>query len=104
MFCGYAPPDSIAGIIKEGVKPVIKIDRKSVKNRCKTVDLKSFSSHMQRDDMLDYYSSVHCDKIALVHGEFQSKVRFAEELQNKIRERNKTGKVVCVNSSTVIKL
>ena len=104
MFCGYAPPDSIAGIIKEGVKPVIKIDRKSVKNRCKTVDLRSFSSHMQRDDMLDYYSSVHCDKIALVHGEFQSKVRFAEELQNKIRERNKTGKVVCVNSSTIIKL
>ena len=57
---------------------------------------------MQRDSLLDYYSSISCEKIYLVHGEMEKKIEFAAELQDKISEKNKTTRVVCVNKGTEI--
>ena len=72
--------------------------------KCQVVNLLSFSSHMQREDLLNYYSDGNFDKIAVVHSEFKSKVTFCSELQERISKKNKTGKVICVNKSTEILL
>lgn len=102
MFCGYSPENSLAGKIKKGKQKTVKIDGKNVSNKCDTTDLRSFSSHMQYDELLKYYSSVNCEKVALVHGNFQDKCEFAKDLQSEISKKNKTHKVVCVNKSTEI--
>ena len=102
MFCGFAHPNSLAGKIKTGDKKTITISGKSFKNKCNVVILNSFSSHMQHDDLLDYYSKINTPKIALVHGDFLEKCKFTTELQNKLFSVNKTGKVICVNRSTEI--
>lgn len=102
LFCGFAPQNSVAFDIKEGKKNTIRIDGKSVKNKCRVTDLKSFSSHMQHDDLLKYYSDVNCEKVALVHGNFDSKCKFAKELQDEISRKNKNSKVVIVNKNTEI--
>ena len=104
LFCGFAPQNSVAYNIKEGKKQSININGKSVANKCNVTDLKSFSSHMQHDDLLKYYSDVNCEKVALVHGEFKSKCEFAKELQQEISRKNKTGKVIVVNKDTEILL
>lgn len=102
MFCGFAHPNSLAGKIKAGDKKSVTISGKSFKNKCNVVILNSFSSHMQHDDLLDYYSKINTPKIALVHGDFSEKCKFATELQDKLHSVNKTGKVICVNRSTEI--
>ena len=55
---------------------------------------------MQHDQLLDYYSSIQCNKIYLVHGQQPEKIKFAEELKNEIARKNHTTQVVCVNKST----
>lgn len=102
LFCGYAPEGSLADKIKTGVQKYITIEGKSIPNKAFVTKLVSFSSHIQHDAMLDYYSDINCEKIALVHGNFKDKELFCKELQDELSSKNKTTKVVCVNSSTVI--
>lgn len=104
LFCGFAPENSMAYKIKEGKQKTVRVEGKSVLNRCSVTDLKSFSSHMQRDDLLKYYSDVNCEKVALVHGEFSNKCEFAKVLQEEIFKKNRSSKVVIVNKNTEILL
>lgn len=104
VFCGFSVDSSLASIIKEGKVKTIKLGGKRVANRCRVVDLHSFSSHMQKDSLLEYYSNVDCEKILLVHGDMQGKVEFANELANAISKNNKTSKVICVNKGHTLTL
>ena len=106
LFVGYASENTLASTIKKakGSKSKIKIDDVEYKNRCKIYDFKSFTSHMHHDDLLDYYSSISADKICLVHGEQNSKIEFAKELQNAIELKGNRAKGVCVNRYTSINL
>lgn len=98
MFVGYIPTDGGIGIkIKEGKCKHITVSGKRVANRCKIVSLKSFTSHMQYDELLEYYSSVKTPKILLVHGDQDGKIEFAKVLQEKISKKNSTTRVICGN-------
>ena len=94
VFCGFSAEGSIGAIIKEGKQKTITISGKKCANKCQVTNLMSFSSHAQRDTLLDYYSSVQCKKIILVHGEMSGKLDFAKELQERIFNNDNTGKVV----------
>lgn len=105
LFCGYASEGSLAWKIKNGTEQkTINIDGKPYRNKINIVDLLSFSSHMQREDLLNYYSEIQCEKIALVHSNFKDKCEFGKALQNIIANKNKTSKVIIVNKSTSINL
>jgi metallo-beta-lactamase family protein len=104
MFCGYSSEESLATKIKNKKQKTITIDGKSIPCRCQSVILNSFSSHMQREQLLKYYSEGNFDKIAIVHSNFDSKIKFCKELQEQISKKNKTNKVICVNKSTEILL
>lgn len=104
VFCGFSVDNSLASIIKDGYVKTIKLGGKRVANRCRIIDLHSFSSHMQKDSLLQYYSSVDCEKVILVHGEMESKLKFAEELEEAISKNDKTSKVICANRGTVISI
>ena len=102
MFIGFATSNTLAYKIKNYKKQkTININGKPVKNKCQIVDLHSFSSHMQRNELLNYYSSIVADKIYLVHSD-KNKIEFAQDLRNKISDKLKTTKVICVNRSTKI--
>ena len=90
--------------IKHGNKKVVEIAGKKVKNNAQIVMLNSFSSHMQHDQLLDYYSNIKCNKIYLVHGQQDSKTSFAHELKSLLEKKNKTTQVICVNKGTEGKL
>ena len=101
---GYAPPGSIAYTIKNETQKTITIAGLKRKNKCQITNLTSFSSHMQRDSLLEYYSSINCEKVYLVHGEMENKISFSQDLENKISENNRTTRVVCVNKGTEVLL
>lgn len=104
VFCGYAPPDSLAGKIKAGIQKYVSVAGRKIANRCNVTILHTFSSHIQRESLIKYYSDVYCEKVALVHGEFDGKIEFAKDLQEEISRKNRTSKVICVNKSTEIKI
>lgn len=104
LFCGYSTEGSLAWKIKNGnAQKTININGKPYKNKANIISLHSFSGHMNREDLLDYYSSIITEKVYLVHSD-QHKIEFKDDLQQKINEKLKTTKVVAVNKSTKITL
>lgn len=101
LFIGYSSPTSIAGKIKDGTQRSIKIDGKQYKNKCGITCLNSFSSHMQYDDLISYYTSIGAESIYLVHGEMEGKLEFANTLTDNLRKNNQTTRVVATNKGTV---
>ena len=49
---------------------------------------------MQRDSLLEYYGSVQCEKIILVHGDKQGRIDFTKYLQEEVSKNNNTSKIV----------
>lgn len=94
IFCGYSAEGSIGAIIKEGAQKTITVSGVRRANKCQVTNLLSFSSHMQRDSLLNYYGSVECEKVVLVHGEMQGKIDFAKDLQDEISKNNNTSRVI----------
>lgn len=100
VFCGYSTEGTLAWQIKEGDKKRIKIGDEWVSNRANIINLYSFSSHMQHDELLHYYSTIQANKIYLVHGQMESKLSFAKELKEALEHNNRTTQVICVNKGT----
>ena len=104
LFMGYSGEDTLAYKIKNGKdNKTININGKPYKNKAQIYDLKSFSSHMQRKDMINYYKSINCDAIYLVHSD-DNKIEFKHDLQDAITDCLKSTKVVAVNNGTKISL
>ena len=104
VFVGYSSEDSLAGIIKSGKKKYIEVDGINVKNKAKVVNLLSFTSHMQHNEMLEYYSDMNCRQIYLVHGDKNKQYEFAQLLEDKFRDKDKTTKVFVPRMNDAIEI
>ena len=104
LMIGYCGEDTLGYKIKHGKdNKTININGKPIKNKAQVCELHSFSSHIQHDQMLNYYKSINCEKIYLVHSD-DNKVEFKNELQEAINDCLKSTRVVAVNSGTKITL
>ena len=105
LLSGYCGVNTLGYKIKNGnTQKTITINGTSVKNKCQIVALKSQSSHMQRNDLINYYKGLNVEKIYLVHGDMQGKIELAEDLREEISKCSKTTKVCVVNKDTTCKL
>ena len=105
LFVGYAGEGTLAHKIKNAnSQKTINIAGKPVKNKCQIVNLKNFSSHMQREDLIKYYKSFNCQKIYLCHGDKEDKLEFKTDLENALADCLKSTRVVAVNSGTKISI
>lgn len=104
-FIGYAGIDTLAGKIKHGTEQkTININGKPFKNKAQLVDLHSYSSHIQRDDMINYYKSINCEKIYLCHGDTKARLELKEDLEKALADCCKSTRVIIVNKGTKISL
>ncbi len=101
VFIGYCPPNGLAADIKSN-KRQINIDGDIVDNNCNYTELVSFSSHASYEELMDYYNKLKYNKIALVHGEMEGKVAFAQTLQQSLIEQGKSARVIATNADTKI--
>lgn len=98
IFSGYASPSSVAAKIKtkdETGQKTIKIDKFTVLMNAQIVSLSSFSSHIQRSDLISYISSTKVsDYTVLVHGELSGRQELAEDLQKRYDDDCATTKIL----------
>jgi len=94
IFIGFAGENNLASQIKGGQKEV-KVDGELVSNKANITSLVSFSSHASYEELIDYYSTVRFDKIALTHGEYSGKLSFTKALQDKLSSQGKSSRVIC---------
>lgn len=101
---GYSSPDSNMGTVKarKPIKIMHEGELKEYESKCEILELTSFSSHMQAPAMTNYYTSIRCEKLVLVHGELVKKLRFAELLQEEYHKKDSTTRVYVMNKNEYI--
>lgn len=100
LFSGYCSENTLGNKIKNNKQKYITIDGKSYCNKCNIVNIKGQSSHMQRNELINYLKSINCEKIYLVHGSQKARIDLAEDLRKELQNCNKTSKVVIVTKGT----
>ena len=93
VFVGYSSPDSLASKIKSKKYDRIKINGEEYDNKANILNLLSFSSHIQHNDMLKYYSDMNVRNVYLVHGNLNRRIEFKKTLETEYRRKNKSTKV-----------
>lgn len=104
LFVGFSTPGSLASILKDPKKDSITIDTKEYKIRCSSYSLKSFSGHMPFPQLIDYYSSINCQKIVLHHGSTSAKLNLKAALEKCLEEKCKSARVIAANSSLIVRM
>ena len=99
LFVGFSTPGSLASLLKDNKVQSVTIDTKEYKCRCASYSLKSMSGHADFSSLLQYYSSVNCNKIVLHHASKEAKETFAKELKKELEKKCKSTRVVIANSS-----
>lgn len=103
LFTGYSTEGSLAYQLKEK-KPTVTMDGTEYKVKCQVDSLQSLSSHIPYFAMLEYYSSIHCNKIVLHHGNKDGKIQLKEDLDDLYSQKYLTTKVVVADRHTIIEL
>lgn len=103
IFCGYSGTNNLASQIKNGDK-IVKVDGEDVENNANITCLYSFSSHASYEELMEYYTNLRFNKIAIVHGDYEFKPNFCRALQENLYNKGNSAKVVCVNEGTKIYL
>lgn len=107
-FIGYSVEGTLSWKIKQKKTKTISINGKPVPSRCGVVNLASFSSHIQREDIIKYYSggmgTGTYGKIVLQHGNMKDRIELAKDIQEQIANRNRSDKVVIANKGFEITL
>lgn len=82
----------------------ISVQKEKIPNRADCITLSTFSSHAGHDDLVKYGSSLHTNKLVLVHGSSDSKKCLAEELTCAISDNDKTYRVMSAYSGMIVGL
>lgn len=98
-FIGYGGKGTLADRIQNGNKEVI-IDGLSYKKKCKIKIYRTFSSHIQQDELIDYFKQIHTNKIILHHGSEKAKSELKEKATEELRRIGKTTQIVCCDKNT----
>ena len=99
ILLGYAgSEDSLAGVLidTEQGKPVNMFNRTILKN-CDIYQMKTWSSHMQFDELLKLFNEVNTPRILVHHCDNENKEEFCNKANEYLRDRNKTTRVIGVN-------
>lgn len=105
VFAGYCGEDTFGWKLKHANhQKTITLNNKILANRCQVIDLMAFSSHMQHDDLVNYYKGITADKIYLLHGDEEARLELKEHVQEELQKMCKTTKVAVINKSTVIRV
>lgn len=83
---------------------IIKISGDKVENKADCISLTTFSSHANRDELIEYGSKINTEKLVLVHGSTVAKNSLKEDLKNAISKENKSFKVVAATKDMFISL
>lgn len=103
LFMGYCGENTLGWKIKHAKhQKTITIQNKVLKNKCQIVELKSFSSHAQNNELINYYKNINAECIYLLHGDEKSRISLKDSLEKELANMSKTMKVRIINKSTVI--
>lgn len=103
LFTGYSTEGSLSWHLKQR-KEIVMICGEEYSVKCGIECLNSLSSHIPYFMMLEYYSSIHCNKLILHHGNMDGKRELKKDLDDLFAQKYLTTKVVVSDKDTIVEI
>lgn len=99
VFVGFYGGEGSIGdtLINTPKGKAIKVDNTVLIKNCDVINFKTFSSHIQHDEIIDYWKKINTDKILVHHASEDGKREIKEAGKEELLKVNKTTSIVCVN-------
>lgn len=99
-FIGYSGIGTLADQIQNSNNPNIKIDGLYCIRRCKVKTYRTFSSHMQQQELINYFKQISIgSKILLHHGNKDAKYELKDKATEELHKVGKPTKIVVVDKN-----
>ena len=95
---GYCGSEGSLGWKILGDQKTVTIDKKVILKRAEVKQLKTFSSHIQHDELIKLYKGLDCQKILIHHSSENEKEEFGNKVREELRNIDKSTKVEIVTS------
>ena len=99
MFVGYCSIHSLGSRIQNPKVHSVKIGKETYEKKCSIFSYKTFSSHIQQDELIEYMKQINTGKILLHHGDTSSKQELQEKAREELFKSNKTTPIEIVNDN-----
>jgi Cft2 family RNA processing exonuclease len=97
-YCGGV--GSIGYQILDKSQPVVKINGSVVYKSAHIFQLKTFSSHIQFDELIELFAKVNCKKILVHHSSEDGKYELVKQAREEISKANKTTNIIAVDKGS----
>lgn len=102
VLAGYQGEGTVGHEIQRDDNKTIKIEGMEYKKKAKIYKLKTFSSHIQAMENIKYMSQINTPLIVLNHSDEDNKYKFRDLVEEELRKRNNSAKIVCANDDNNI--
>jgi len=102
VITGYQGEGTIGHEIQRNDNKTIKIEGMEYKKKAKVYKLETFSSHIQAMENIKYMSQVNTPLIVLNHSDEDNKYKFRDLVEEELRKRNNSAKIVCASDDNNI--
>ena len=99
-FIGYTAKHTIGDYIKNENIKSIKIEGLQYDKLAKVKVYKTWSSHIQADELINYFKQHNTERIVLHHGD-ESKYNFAEKAKDELYKIGKTTRITCADKDNL---
>jgi predicted metal-dependent RNase len=96
-FCGGV--GSLGWKIISSDQKTVTINKSVVFKRALIKTFRTFSSHIQYEELINLYKNTNCNKILIHHSSEDKKYEFADEVRKELRKIGKTTKVDVVDKN-----
>jgi metallo-beta-lactamase family protein len=102
VITGYQGEGTIGHELQRNDNKTIKIEGMEYKKKAKVYKLETFSSHIQAMENIKYMSQVNTPLIVLNHSDENNKYKFRDLVEEELRKRNNSAKIVCASDDNNI--
>lgn len=101
ITCGYCGEGTIGREIQRTDNKIIKIEGLEYIKKCKVYNMNTWSSHIMANENIEYMSKINTPLI-LIHHSDNNKYNFRDIIENTLRQKNNSAKVLCVDEENSI--
>lgn len=101
MLIGFTAKGTIGDNIKNNAMKTINIENKTYEKRCDVKVYNTWSSHIQSDELISYFSQHNTETILLHHSD-DNKYEFAKHAKDELYKKGKTTRIIATDEKNSI--
>lgn len=100
--CGYQGEGTVGHEIMRDEAKEVKIEGMMYRKRCKVYKMSTWSSHIMPMENIKYMAQIKTPLIVLNHSDEENKYEFRDIIEEELRKRNNSAKIVCASDNNNI--